>query len=88
MTLASSRPTPSQDNGSASDGRPVSDFHLVEDADGWRLTVNVTDRLRELLCASRDSSDVAPAEFTIHVEPNLLPGDPFAATIAPRLEHD
>ena len=82
MTLASRRPTPSSTNGSASDDRPVSDFHLVEEVDGWRLTINVTDRLRELLCASPDASGEAPAQFTVHVEPNLLPGDPFAVTIA------
>jgi hypothetical protein len=82
MTLAWHRPTPSRETGSVGDGRPVSDFHLVEDADGWRLTVNVTDRLRQLLCAAPDGSVEAPAEFTVHVEPNLLPGDPFTVTIA------
>jgi hypothetical protein len=87
MTLASHRPTPSRENGSASDGRPVSDFHLVEDANGWRLTVNVTDRLRQLLCAAPDSAGEAPADFTVHVEPNLLPGDPFAVTIAALSDH-
>ncbi|MDT4914230.1 MAG: hypothetical protein QOC66_3358 [Pseudonocardiales bacterium] len=81
MTLAHLRGA----GGSAQDAQPVSDFHLVEAADGWRLTVNATDRLRELLFDSRDDGSV-DASFTVHVEPNLLPGKPFAATVEPLAE--
>jgi hypothetical protein len=93
MTLASHRPTPSRSNGSV-DAPPVSDFHLVEDADGWRLTINATSRLRDLLCGAAEdgspdgspdggSADAAAQPFTVHVEPNLLPGQPFPVTIQP-----
>ena len=83
MTLASRRPTPAPAKGPASDARPVSDFHLVEGADGWRLTIHVTDRLRALLEGASGAGTTAGSDvaFTVHVEPNLLPGEPFAATI-------
>jgi hypothetical protein len=61
---------------------PASDFHLVESADGWVLTVNVTDRLRAALTSANGNGAAArTADFTVHVEPNLLPGDPFPATL-------
>jgi hypothetical protein len=82
MTLAHHRSKPKPSNGSASDSRPVSDFHLVEDVEGWRLTVQVTDRLRKLLSAA-DEGVASDQPFTVHVEPNLLPGQPFAVTIEP-----
>jgi hypothetical protein len=83
MTLASHR-SPSHSDGSP-DASPLSDFHLVEGADGWRLTINVTQRLRDLLggAAGDGAADAAEQPFTVHVEPNLLPGQPFAVTIQP-----
>jgi hypothetical protein len=58
---------------------------LVEGADGWRLTINASQRLRDLLDGTAgDGSTGAGAEsFTVHVEPNLLPGEPFPVTIKP-----
>jgi hypothetical protein len=38
-----------------------------------------------LLFDSRDDGSV-DASFTVHVEPNLLPGKPFAATVEPLAE--
>ena len=85
MTLASHRPSPAPAKGPATDAPPISDFHLVEGADGWRLTINVTDRLRALLDGASSEGTAAGSDvaFTVHVEPNLLPGEPFAATIEP-----
>jgi hypothetical protein len=87
MTLASRRPAPSRWGAVPPDGRPVSDFHLVEGADGWRLTVNVTDRLRDLLDGNTAGDSAAPS-FTVHVEPNLLPGAPFPVSIEPIANED
>jgi hypothetical protein len=66
------------------DSKLTSDFHLVESLEGWVLTINVTDRLREALAAQDVDDEAAPgtADFTVHVEPNLLPGEPFPATLA------
>jgi hypothetical protein len=68
----------------------VSDFHLVESMDGWTLTINLTDAVLTALLAdpgdrstpqlARRSSTEAP-RVTLHVEPNLLPGEPFTAEI-------
>lgn len=57
----------------------TSDFHLVEISGGWRLTIRVSDRL---LAALREGAEAdATGQFTVHVEPNLLPGEPFTATV-------
>jgi hypothetical protein len=63
----------------------VSSLHLVEDLDGWTLTMTVTPELLEALNAAqsrpRPTDGVALDEFAqgciVHVEPNLLPGGPF-----------
>ncbi|MDT4924629.1 MAG: hypothetical protein QOG01_2342 [Pseudonocardiales bacterium] len=69
---------------SSPDAELASDFHLVESVDGWVLTINVTERLRQALAAQDADASPAPqtADFTVHVEPNLLPGEPFPATLA------
>lgn len=57
----------------------TSDFHLVENSGGWRLTIRASDRLLALL--KQDTAAEQPAEFTVHVEPNLLPGAAFDVTV-------
>ncbi|MFN2560620.1 MAG: hypothetical protein ABR571_04915 [Jatrophihabitans sp.] len=37
--------------------------------------------------AAPDGAGAAPADFTVHVEANPLPGDPFAVTIAALSDH-
>jgi hypothetical protein len=52
---------------------------LVEARDGWHLRVRLTPALRELLL-STDGTATA-VDVTVHVQPNLLPGEPFAASL-------
>jgi len=52
------------------------EFDLVESSAGWRLTITLTDRLREALSGSASDID-ALANFTVRVAPNLVPGDAF-----------
>ena len=58
--------------------RPAPEFHLVESPEGWRLTMTLTDRLREALARGGDVEDV---RFTVRVAPNLVPGEPFDAEL-------
>ena len=86
MTLASHRPSPAPAKGPATDAPPMSDFHLVEGADGWRLTINVTDRLRALLDGASSEGTAAPVPTLpspCTSSPTCCPGEPFAATIEP-----
>jgi len=68
--LSPARPTP----------RPVpaQEFQLVETSDGWRLTMTLTDRLREALARGGDPADLT---FTVRIAPNLVPGEPFEAQL-------
>jgi hypothetical protein len=65
-------------------GRPAprpaaqQEFDLVESSAGWRLTVTLTDRLREALARG---GEVADARFTVRIAPNLVPGEPFEAEL-------
>ena len=54
------------------------EFQLVETSDGWRLTMTLTDRLREALARGGDPADLS---FTVRVAPNLVPGEPFEAQL-------
>ena len=61
------------------------DVHLVERGDGWHLTLRLTEQLRDELADRLDAGlDGADIDVTVVVEPNLLPGEPFAARL--RLE--
>lgn len=64
---------------------PTSDFHLVESTDGWTLTINVTrhmlDSFGEAAPGKAPSRADQDAGFTVHVEPNLLPAEPFAVQV-------
>jgi hypothetical protein len=60
------------------------DFHLVESSDGWALTINLTRRMLDAFVQDENVDDEAsanPAGFTVHIEPNLVPGQPFPATV-------
>lgn len=69
----------------STDGPPEAnqvDFHLVESRDGWSLTIRLTDRLRRQLIGSggqetQRGSDEPGTTYTVLVEPNLLPAEPF-----------
>jgi hypothetical protein len=56
------------------------DFHLVEHGSRWVLTITLTERVRRALMEA-DESGSPEQQFTVHVEPNLLPGEPFAVTL-------
>jgi hypothetical protein len=59
-----------------------SDFHLVESSGGWTLTITVTDRLRAAIAEQENGQRGGePESFSVHVEPNLLPADPFDAVL-------
>lgn len=54
-------------------------FHLVESADGWRLTLVLSDELRAALT---DETGRRPAPtLLISVAPNLVPGEAFEAEL-------
>lgn len=60
----------------------VSDFHLVESAGGWTLTINLNvDLLAALAATDGATAPAAAVPFTVHVQPNLLPGEPFLADV-------
>jgi hypothetical protein len=60
----------------------VSDFHLVESLDGWTLTINLNvDLLAALAATDGTTAPPATVPFTVHVQPNLLPGEPFLANV-------
>ena len=60
----------------------TSDFHLVELHGQWRLTVRRSDRLLAALDATTSAEGLdRGAPFTVHVEPNLLPGGPFEVIV-------
>jgi hypothetical protein len=67
------------------DGRPdpaTSDFHLVESADGWTLTINLNvDLLAALAATDASATPAAAVPVTVHLEPNLVPGEPFLAKV-------
>jgi hypothetical protein len=63
----------------------VSDFHLVESLDGWTLTINLNvDLLAALAATGGTTAPSATVPFTVHVQPNLLPGKPFLANVVIR----
>jgi hypothetical protein len=68
---------------SAEDANSASDFHLVESAGRWVLTINLTPRVRDALAAESGPrpGTTTDADFTVHVEPNLLPGEPFPVSL-------
>lgn len=84
MTASATVPTPSPSptpSGAAARPAPrpaTPEFQLVESADGWRLTMTLTDQLREALAGG---GDVAERQFTVRVAPNLVPGEPFEARL-------
>ena len=51
------------------------DFRLVESGGSWRLVIGAGARLRETLAAQSHSA--TPLVFSVLVEPNLVPGEPF-----------
>jgi hypothetical protein len=61
------------------------DFHLVESSDGWALTINLTRRMLDAFVQDEsvggESSANPGTGFTVHIEPNLVPGQPFPATV-------
>ena len=59
------------------------EFDLVESSAGWRLTITLTDRLREAL-ASASADAEALANVTVRVAPNLVPGDAFDVALCIR----
>jgi hypothetical protein len=67
------------------DGHPdpaMSDFHLVESADGWTLTINLNvDLLAALAATDASATPAAAVPVTVHLEPNLVPGEPFLAKV-------
>ena len=73
MTASVSAPA----NGSAARVEP-SEFDLVESTAGWRLTITLTDRLREALARGESSEHL---RFAVRVAPNLVPGEPFEAEL-------
>jgi hypothetical protein len=60
--------------------RVQSDFHLVESTDGWTLTISLSSRMLDALMGDGTDDANSPA-FTVHVEPNLVSGDPFDARV-------
>lgn len=54
------------------------DIRLVESTDGWRLTVT-PQGVAALLAGRKDAS--ATTEVSVEVHPNLVPGEPFRATV-------
>jgi hypothetical protein len=60
----------------------MSDFHLVESADGWTLTINLNvDLLAALAATDASATPAAAVPVTVHLEPNLVPGEPFLAKV-------
>lgn len=57
---------------------PPADIRLVESADGWLLTVT-PHGVAALLAGRKDAS--ANTEVSVEVRPNLVPGEPFRATV-------
>ena len=67
---------------STAEERGSSDFHLVELHGAWQLTIRRSDRLLAALeAAMSEAGPEQGAVFTLHVEPNLLPGQPFEVTV-------
>ncbi len=56
------------------------DFRLEETLDGWTLRISLGDRLLDALAAYADEDAPTPT-FTVAVYPNLVPGDPFPASV-------
>ena len=78
MTITESAVTASP----PTDAATASDFHLVESPDGWVLTIRMSRRIAEALADLRPAGAAIPVSgFTVHVEPNLLPGEPFATNV-------
>jgi len=99
VTLASQTSVPGEDVPGEGPGTvpgvpgaaAVSGFHLVESAGGWTLTITMSESMLDALRpaqgpqdTSGDASDAAGAVVDVHVEPNLLPGEPFQATLVIR----
>jgi hypothetical protein len=57
-----------------------SEFDLVESTSGWRLTITLTERLRQALAGGDD--DGADVRFAVRIAPNLVPGEPFEASLS------
>ncbi|HEV7191913.1 MAG TPA: hypothetical protein VGN35_01820 [Jatrophihabitantaceae bacterium] len=56
------------------------EVRLVESSDGWLLTVTPAG-LAILLAGEQDGAEEGHTEITVEVRPNLVPGDPFVATV-------
>ena len=59
---------------------PKAALRLVESSDGWLLTVT-PEGVAALLAGRRDPSGTSRTEVSIEVHPNLVPGEPFLATV-------
>ncbi|MCW2595198.1 MAG: hypothetical protein QOH52_2881 [Pseudonocardiales bacterium] len=77
-------PDPEADDGSLDEPGVEPDVHLVETHGRWRLTL--TERLRQALMEwpGLVSAETGAPEFTVLVEPNLVPGERFTATVEVR----
>ena len=72
--MTASVPAPA---GTAAEPATANEFDLVESAAGWRLTITLTDRLREVLAGGEQQH----LRFAVRVAPNLVPGEPFEAEL-------
>jgi hypothetical protein len=61
--------------------RAVSRLHLTEGRDGWTVTLTLTPELLAVIAdAGRTGEPISCASGVVgrmHVEPNLVPGEPF-----------
>lgn len=56
----------------------TADIRLVESSDGWLLSVS-SKGVAALLAGRKDAS--TSTEVSVEVHPNLVPGEPFRATV-------
>lgn len=59
---------------------PKAAIRLVESTDGWLLTVT-PEGVAALLAGRKNAPGSAPTEVSVEVHPNLVPGEPFLATV-------
>jgi hypothetical protein len=72
--MTASRPAPPPPTARAPE--TASELELVESTAGWQVTITLTERLRAALADSKDVDGL-----TVHVAPNLVPGEPFQARL-------
>ena len=78
MVMTSPEPT----RGTAAPARtePIS-VTLTEAVDGWTLSVTADRSVLASALAGLATGDTATTQVTVSVAPNLVPGQPFGATV-------